>query len=303
MKDLRCVSKTEQKKFFDSFDQVLCDVDGVLWHFPEKIPGADLGLAYLKNLKKQIIFVSNKTTKSQNEVYKNLKSFGFDLNQQDLIMPQLAVIWYLEKINFNKKIFLLGMTSLKVELEDAGFEIVKSEPGVIPESVSKFFDFSLVDDCNIGAVVCDTDVNLNYLQLQKAGTYLKRSDTLFITTNGSRNLYSGTERVLFGPGYFDEILENFTGRKALRLAKPSLQYNEFIKEKFQLRNTSRVLFIGDSIEDDMAFASNCGYKKLLVLSGNTHKNQLLNWKFPDKSGMDYYVDSLKVVHDILSAIY
>lgn len=217
-----------------------------MWHFPEVIPGAEPALRLLKKKNKKIIFVSNKTTKPHIEVFENLINAGFDLYQKELIMPQLAIISHLKKINFTKKIYLLGMTGLRVELEKAGFEIANSGPEIIPESVTNFFDLALEENHEIGAVICDTDVNLNFLKLEKAATFLKQPETVFITTNGSKNIYSGPDRVLFGPGYFTEILERFTGRKALCLAKPHTEYRDFIMERHELGDPSRVLFIGDS---------------------------------------------------------
>ena len=49
----------------------------------------------------------------------------------------------------------------------------------------------------------------------------------------------------------------------------------------------------------MAFATTAGYKKLLVLSGLAKKEAVLDWKFPEEFKPDFYVDSLKTVHDLI----
>jgi ribonucleotide monophosphatase NagD (HAD superfamily) len=53
----------------------------------------------------------------------------------------------------------------------------------------------------------------------------------------------------------------------------------------------------------MGFATSCGYKKLLVLSGLTKEEALEEWGFPEEYKPEYYVDSLKTVHHLIAAVY
>jgi ribonucleotide monophosphatase NagD (HAD superfamily) len=52
----------------------------------------------------------------------------------------------------------------------------------------------------------------------------------------------------------------------------------------------------------MAFAAKCGYKKLLVLSGLAKKEALADWTYPEDYKPDYYVSSLKSIHDLASKL-
>lgn len=42
------------------------------------------------------------------------------------------------------------------------------------------------------------------------------------------------------------MVEEFTGRKASVFGKPSSNLSEFVKEKFNIKKSERILFIGDS---------------------------------------------------------
>jgi ribonucleotide monophosphatase NagD (HAD superfamily) len=55
------------------------------------------------------------------------------------------------------------------------------------------------------------------------------------------------------------------------------------------------------ITEDMSFSTKCGYKKLLVLSGLT-KESLDRWIYPEEYKPDYYIDSLKDIHDLLLSL-
>lgn len=57
------------------------------------------------------------------------------------------------------------------------------------------------------------------------------------------------------------------------------------------------------VPSDMGFATNFGYKKLLVLTGLTKEDALKDWKFPEEHKPDFYVDTLKSVHDLILRIF
>lgn len=49
----------------------------------------------------------------------------------------------------------------------------------------------------------------------------------------------------------------------------------------------------DRLEQDMGFANDCGYKKLLVLSGGTCKDELTELQLDSPLKPDYYGNSLQ----------
>ena len=136
MRDLTTLTIHELENFFNSFDQVLCDMDGnfklfkfpspeflgVLWNIVQNIPGASDAISSLQKLGKQIITLSNNTTKSIDAYHKQLQEANFDIEKSHVVTPTPVTISYLRKNNFaNKKIFVLGTTVLKDSLKEAGF--------------------------------------------------------------------------------------------------------------------------------------------------------------------------------------
>lgn len=53
-----------------------------------------------------------------------LKKMGLNSSTDDIVYPTQAMIWYLKSQNFNKSIYCLGPKSMKIELEEAGFNLV-----------------------------------------------------------------------------------------------------------------------------------------------------------------------------------
>lgn len=73
----------------------------------------------------------------------------------------------------------------------------------------------------------------------------------------------------------------------------------FINNSLVLKVIVPTVIYSFRITEDMGLAENCGFQKLLVLSGVTKRTNIENWTFPENLKPKYYVESLKVIDDIL----
>lgn len=92
----------------------------------------------------------------------------------------------------------------------------------------------------------DIDVNLSLQHLMKAKCYLERDpNCVFIAGATDYIIPLDSSMDVIGPGYFIDILERTTGRKALILGKPGKALAQVVLEQFQITEPKRVLFVGD----------------------------------------------------------
>lgn len=96
---------------------------GVLVHNKTVIPGSDDAIKKLRALGKNVGFVTNNTLYTVDDLMKNLTPFGVKTNE--IINPNLSLVQYLKKINFQKDIYVIGSQALKSLLTDAGHKLIE----------------------------------------------------------------------------------------------------------------------------------------------------------------------------------
>ena len=75
--DLTELSSQDQKSFFNSFDTVLTDCDGVLWSGNTPIPGSVEMIHKFREMGKKVIYVTNNATRSRKEYVTKMEDLGF----------------------------------------------------------------------------------------------------------------------------------------------------------------------------------------------------------------------------------
>ncbi|XP_060527066.1 uncharacterized protein LOC132702459 [Cylas formicarius] len=304
LRDLGRVSQGELRNFVRSFDHVMCDVDGVLVLGNSLIPGANKCISALRKLGKRVSFITNNGTATTEQMLKNLSAFG--AKEDEIISPVTSIIAYLKKINFNRDLYVIGGSNLRDSLKRAGFNLVDFQPDQLGHSEDLLAE--LKTECvkvknathNIGAVLVDTDFKLTLLKVQRAVVLLTSRDDILLISGGPEDcIPSGKDFKVIGPKFYIDAIERLSQKKCTVLAKPSVHLQDTLEDQFKIRDPKRILFIGDSVGTDMAFASQCGFQKLLVLTGVTREGDLENWTYPVEYKPHYYVKSLNALNEEL----
>ncbi|KAJ9591069.1 hypothetical protein L9F63_027723 [Diploptera punctata] len=143
-------------------------------------------------------------------------------------------------------------------------------------------------DHNVGAVIVDFDVNINYAKLTKASIHLRKPDCLFLAGACDMKVPLSSGFKIIGPGCFVSALEQVSGRKPMIFGKPSPLIRDCIMKKYPI-DCGRTLMIGDMLESDIKLGTNCGFLKLLVLSGIS---KLEDTKEDNTNVPHYYIKTL-----------
>uniref|UniRef100_A0A1A9W8Z9 4-nitrophenylphosphatase n=1 Tax=Glossina brevipalpis TaxID=37001 RepID=A0A1A9W8Z9_9MUSC len=310
MKFFKDLNQSEKLEFFNSFDLVFCDCDGVIWqNLHDAIPGSADAVNHLIKLGKEIAFVTNnsivpseiqleKFSKININIEKILKqknnlSFEKIINDQhNLIHPARSIADYLESLQFNGLILCFGSPPFKSYLEERGYQLVQGCDGLVGNSIIELRN-AIYSKEPVKAVIIDVEFNCTAWKLMRAQMHLNDPECLLIAG-------AADPKVPFGPGAFIKILEEATDRKALVLGKPGFGLKDILLQKFNIEHKDRVLFIGDSLKSDIEFGKICGFQTMLVLTGATKLKDLEQSIYQnEESRPDIVVESLK---DIINLI-
>lgn len=265
----------------DSYDGIVCDMDGVLWLGNEEISQSIDALNVLKLSGKSIVFVTNNSAKTKLDIQNKLKGLGYEASLKDIVTSSSVTAEYLKdtlmiekKSAAAMKVFMIGNPALEEELTAVGFEVLKvkdDEPSEMHED-----EFSEVSKIGIAvdAVVVGIDYGFNYRKLAMGSLYLGR-DALFIATNPDAANKVSSGALLPEPGALIAALELVSGKMATICGKPSGIIVEHVLALLKCDPT-RVIMVGDRLDTDIAFANKAGVSSCLVLSGCTTIEEATN---------------------------
>ncbi|XP_034489676.1 4-nitrophenylphosphatase [Drosophila innubila] len=286
------LSAAEREKFFDTFDVVFCDCDGVVWYtLRDFIPGSAQAIAELQRRGKQLTFVTNNSISS---VEQHLQKFNsqpeLKIEKQQIVHPAQTICDHLKSIGFEGLIYCLAPNPFKQLLRDAGFRLCQEHEGSIIESIADLREVIFGGD-TVQAVIIDVDFNLTATKLMRAHVQLQNPECLFLAGAADAMIPFGDGNII-GPGAFIDVVTQASGRQPTVLGKPGDALRQILRERHSDCPANRVLFVGDSLASDIGFARASGYQTLLVLSGGSSAADVANLP-PDHAHLpDYVCDCL-----------
>ncbi|KAK5643116.1 hypothetical protein RI129_006961 [Pyrocoelia pectoralis] len=277
------LSTNEIEQFLNSFDTVLTDCDGVLWLDNIVIDKANLVMNKLRDCGKKIFYITNNSTKLREEFVKKSTKLGFNCVKDEVISTSYLVADYLKNIGFNKKVYIVGSTGVSQELDLVGIKHTGVGPDV-QTSIPNLLQTTQLDP-DVGAVVVGFDEHISFPKLFKAGSYLKDPNCLFVATNTDEQFPSNTNFVVPGTGVAVAAVQTCAGRQPIVVGKPYTYIcNALIKE---YGIDPKHILLG----------TRCGFQTMLVLTGVTTLDEVLQWKESKKVEEnelvpDVYLDKL-----------
>ncbi|XP_038053689.1 glycerol-3-phosphate phosphatase-like isoform X2 [Patiria miniata] len=304
----RELRKEHAKEFFESFDTVLFDCDGVIWDANDEIPGAKDTLRKIKEMGKRIIFITNNSTKSRTQYAKKFTELGFEsVPKERIFCTSFAAAHYLkEKLKFQGKVYLIGEAGLEEELTEYGISYTGPGPDPVTGIQKEWLHIPL--DPEVRAVVVSYDVHISYVKIFRAASYLSDPSVAFVGTEmDGRKHYPGTHVVKPGTGCIINAVKTAALREPLILGKPESYLFECIQQSIKEVDQSRTLMVGDNLHTDIPFGRNCGLKTLLVLTGistleEARHFQASNSIHDQKKVPNFYLPSIKELGELIDKV-
>ena len=239
------MDKIRQKKAF------ICDMDGVLYHGNDLLPGVHEFIAWLKANDKKYLFLTNSSERSPRELSQKLKRLGVDIDEKHFYTSALATAAFLASQCPGGSAYVIGEAGLIQALYGVGFSMNNIDPDYV--------------------VIGETRT-----KIEKA-VMLVRQGAKLIGTNP--DLTGPTEQgIVPATGALVAPIELTTGCRAYFVGKPNpLMMRHALKALGCVREDT--VIVGDRMDTDIIAGIESEIETVLVLSGVTSRADLKHFGY------------------------
>jgi len=297
---VRVTAENLNAEILEKFDFFLFDCDGVIWKEDSITPISGVPESYklLKEMGKEVFFVTNNAQLSRTQYAAKFPRFGLDVPLTNIYSSGYATVKYVKNyLPAGSKVYACVDEGLAKELEANDIPYI----GYGPDSDHIFpFRCTLDDirsfklDPDVKAVIAGVDPWLANIKLFKAASYLSRPEVLYVATD----LHEGVDVCqgyrMPAAGATAVAITNSARRQPEVIGKPTRHMFQIICQEHPQIDPRRTLMIGDTLDADMAFAKTIGIKSCLVLTGHTNGEQVEAMKSQgkQKNMPDYILSSV-----------
>ena len=245
----------------------LLDMDGTVYLGDRMFPETFVFMDKLGRTGAEYLFLTNNSSNSRSRYAQKLERLGLPTPEDRIFTSGEATTLYLRGQRPGARVFLAGTPALEEEFRQAGFSLTGPEEGQLP-------DFA----------VLGFDTTLTYQKLWRLCD-LVRAGVPYIATHPDFNCpVEG--------GYMPDIgamiafVEASTGRRPLIIGKPYRHIVEAVASRTGVP-LEQTAMVGDRLYTDIAMGANSGITSILVLSGETSREDLAesdivpDYVFPD----------------------
>lgn len=122
----------------------ICDMDGVIYHGNRLLPGVREFVDWLQREKKDFLFLTNNSGKTQRELQAKLSRMGLDIDEKHFYTSALATAQFIATQMPGARAFVIGEPGLLNALYEQGITfddvspdyVIVGSPAAIPMTIS-----------------------------------------------------------------------------------------------------------------------------------------------------------------------
>jgi NagD protein len=248
------------------------DMDGVLVHEEQAIPGADAFLARLRELGRPFLVLTNNSIYTRRDLAARLRASGLEVPEEAIFTSALATARFLEEQRPGGSAFVIGEAGLTTALHEAGYTLTEREPDYVVLGETRTYSFERITRA---------------IRLIVAGAR-------FIATNPDP-----TGPTADGPlpatGSVAALISRATGVAPYFVGKPNPLMMRTALNTLDAHSETTAM-IGDRMDTDVVSGLEAGLQTILVLSGVTTRGEAE--RFPYRASR--IVDSVADIVDELT---
>lgn len=244
-----------RKVDFNEIKGFICDMDGVIYHGNRILPGAADFVNWLRQNKKEFLFLTNNSGYTKRELQQKLARMGMEVSEEHFYTSALATASFLKEQSPGCSVYAIGEAGLLNALYDAGITM---------------------NDVNPDYVVIGEGKSYSIETLTKATNLVLKGAKLI----GANSDVSGPieKGIMPACGALIAPIEIATGKRAYFCGKPNpLMMRTGLK--LLGCHSAEAVMIGDRMDTDIISGMEAGMSTVLVLSGVTDMEDLKSYAY------------------------
>jgi NagD protein len=249
----------------------LMDMDGVLVHEDEAIPGADRFLARLRELGLPFLVLTNNSTYTRRDLAARLRASGLDVPEEAIWTSALATAHFLEEQRPGGSAFVIGEVGLTTALHQSGYTLTDRSPDYVVLGETRTYSFERITQA---------------IRLIVAGAR-------FIATNPDPTGPS-PDGPLPATGSVAALISRATGVDPYYVGKPNPLMMRSALNAIDAHSETTAM-VGDRMDTDVVCGIEAGLETILVLSGVTTRQEAERFSYRASRVVDSVADLIEVL--------
>jgi len=221
------------------------DMDGVLVHEEQAIPGADRFIARLRERGTRFLVLTNNSIYTRRDLAARLRASGLDVPEESIWTSALATARFLRDQRPGGSAFVIGEAGLTTALHQAGYTLTDRSPDYVVLGETRTYSFERITHA---------------IRLIDRGAR-------FIATNPDATGPS-VDGPLPATGSVAALVSRATGREPYFVGKPNPLMMRSALNAIDAHSETAAM-IGDRMDTDVVSGLEAGMETILVLTGVT----------------------------------
>ena len=251
----------------------LMDMDGVLVHEEQAIPGADRFLARLRERELPFLVLTNNSIYTRRDLAARLRASGLEVPEESIWTSALATARFLEHQRPGGSAYVIGEAGLTTALHGAGYTLTERDPDYVVLGETRTYSFERITRA---------------IRLVAGGAR-------FIATNPDATGPS-TEGPLPATGSVAALISRATGVEPYFVGKPNPLMMRSALNALDTHSDGAAM-VGDRMDTDVVSGLEAGMHTVLVLTGVTGRQEAERFPFRASRIVDSIADLVSELED------
>jgi len=233
----------------------LTDMDGVLVHEEQALPGASEFIAALQEHGRRFLVLTNNSIYTARDLRARLLRSGIDVPEAAIWTSALATAQFLGEQMPGGSAYVIGEAGMTSALHEVGFVMTDRDPDYVVLGETRTYSFEAITRA---------------IRLIERGAR-------FIATNPDVTGPS-PEGPLPATGSVAAMIRQATGIKPYFVGKPNPLMMRSALNRIEAHSETTVM-VGDRMDTDVVAGLEAGLRTVLVLSGSTRRDQIEKYPY------------------------